>query len=72
MTHAWVRTNDYWRLLRSLTKRLKQRLDDEDMEIPFPQQDVYIRSFPGTASLAPSMPEQGGNGASQKATDPSS
>jgi len=48
MTHAWVRTEDYWRLLRSLTKRLKQRLDDEDMEIPFPQQDVYIRSFPGT------------------------
>jgi len=72
MTHAWVRTNDYWRLLRSLTKRLKQRLDDEDMEIPFPQQDVYIRSFPGTTPLAPSMPEQGGNGAGQQATDPSS
>lgn len=58
MTHAWVRTQDYWKLLRSLTKRLKQRLDDEDMEIPFPQQDVYIRSFPGTAKLAPLKPEQ--------------
>jgi len=47
MTHAWVKTQEYWAQLRSLTKKLKQRLDDEDMEIPYPQQDVYIRSFPG-------------------------
>ncbi|MEE4329754.1 MAG: mechanosensitive ion channel family protein [Wenzhouxiangella sp.] len=55
MTHAWVRTEDYWTQLRALTKRLKQRLDDEDMEIPFPQQDIYIRSFPvaGSSSLVP-------------------
>lgn len=46
MTHAWVRTNEYWARLRSLTKRFKQRLDEEDMEIPFPQQDIYIRSLP--------------------------
>ena len=53
MTHAWVRTRDYWTLLRALTKRLKQRLDDEDMEIPYPQQDVYIRSFPGVPAPVP-------------------
>jgi len=46
--HAWVRTADYWTLLRSLTKRLKQRLDEEDIEIPFPQQDIYIRALPGS------------------------
>jgi small conductance mechanosensitive channel len=70
MTHAWVRTKDYWRLLRSLTKRLKQRLDDEDMEIPFPQQDIYIRSFPGTANLAPLKPEQDDKGATPEVTGP--
>jgi len=50
VTHAWVRTADYWTLLRSLTKRLKQRLDEEDIEIPFPQQDIYIRALPGSAT----------------------
>lgn len=48
VTHAWVRTADYWTLLRSLTKRLKQRLDEEDIEIPFPQQDIYVRALPGS------------------------
>ncbi|MGM0659283.1 MAG: mechanosensitive ion channel family protein [Pseudomonadota bacterium] len=48
VTHAWVRTPDYWTLLRSLTKRLKQRLDEEDIEIPFPQQDIYVRALPGS------------------------
>lgn len=53
VTHAWVRTTDYWMLLRSLTKRLKQRLDEEGIEIPFPQQDIYVRALPGSASLKP-------------------
>ncbi|MFO7764314.1 MAG: mechanosensitive ion channel family protein, partial [Wenzhouxiangellaceae bacterium] len=48
VTHAWVRTPDYWTLLRSLTKRLKQRLDEEEIEIPFPQQDIYVRALPGS------------------------
>lgn len=47
MVHAWVRTSDYWTVLRSLNKRLKQRLDEEDMEIPYPQQDIYVRAMPG-------------------------
>lgn len=47
MVHAWVRTSNYWTVLRSLTKRLKQRLDEEDMEIPYPQQDIYVRALPG-------------------------
>ena len=68
MTHAWVRTEDYWRLLRSLTKRLKQRLDDEDMEIPFPQQDVYIRSFPGTVQTESQKKEPHGHDAASAET----
>jgi len=55
-------------LLRSLTKRLKQRLDDEDMEIPYPQQDVYIRSFPTTAQTVQTKPEQQDDG---NASEPS-
>jgi len=59
VTHAWVRTADYWTLLRSLTKRLKQRLDEEDIEIPFPQQDIYVRALPGSATekQPPKKPE---------------
>jgi small conductance mechanosensitive channel len=53
MVHAWVRTSDYWTVLRSLTKRLKQRLDEEDMEIPYPQQDIYVRALPGIEPAKP-------------------
>ncbi len=70
MTHAWVRTQDYWTLLRSLTKRIKQRLDDEDMEIPYPQQDVYIRSFPATAQPVQIKPEQQDDGNASEPTTP--
>ena len=70
MTHAWVRTQDYWTLLRSLTKRLKQRLDDENMEIPFPQQDVYIRSFPVTAQPVQTKPEQQDDGNASEPSTP--
>jgi len=62
MTHAWVRTEDYWKLLRSLTKRIKQRLDDEDMEIPFPQQDIYIRSVPAISPLVARQSGEQGDG----------
>ena len=70
MTHAWVRTQDYWTLLRSLTKRLKQRLDDENIEIPFPQQDVYIRSFPVTAQPVQTKPEQQDDGNASEPSTP--
>src|SRR6056297_1663289 len=53
MVHAWVRTSDYWTVLRSLTKRLKQRLDEEDMEIPYPLKDTYVRSLPGIEPAKP-------------------
>ncbi|NDY97045.1 mechanosensitive ion channel family protein [Wenzhouxiangella limi] len=56
ITHAWVRTPDYWTLLRSLTKRIKQRLDREGIEIPFPQQDIYVRALPGTDKDKPANP----------------
>lgn len=45
-THAWVRTPDFWTLMRSLTKRLRQRLAEEGVEIPLPQQDIYVRTLP--------------------------
>jgi len=60
VTHAWVRTADYWTLLRSLTKRLKQRLDEEDIEIPFPQQDIYVRALPGSDTEKKQTPKKPG------------
>ena len=55
VTHAWVRTVDYWPRLRSLTKRLKQRLDEEGIEIPFPQQDIYVRALPQSVAEKPTV-----------------
>lgn len=50
VVHVWVRKPDFWPLLRSLTKRIKQRLDEEGVEIPFSKQDIYVRALPDFVS----------------------
>ncbi len=42
MAKPWVRTADYWTVMRALTKRFKQRFDQENISIPFPQRDVHL------------------------------
>ncbi len=38
----WTATSDYWGVFFDFQKTIKQRLDQEGVSIPFPQQDVYM------------------------------
>jgi small conductance mechanosensitive channel len=38
----WCATGDYWGVFFDFQKTIKQRLDQEGVSIPFPQQDVYM------------------------------
>jgi len=38
----WVKTAEYWDVRFDLTERIKNRLDEAGISIPFPQQDVHL------------------------------
>jgi small conductance mechanosensitive channel len=38
----WVRSLDYWPLHFDLHEKIKQRFDDEGIEIPFPQMEISL------------------------------
>jgi len=38
----WVKTGDYWVVRFDLTEKIKNRLDEAGISIPFPQQDVHL------------------------------
>ena len=38
----WVKTADYWDVRFALTEKIKTRLDEAGISIPFPQQDVHL------------------------------
>ncbi len=40
---AWVNAADYWGLYFDLTERVKMRFDEENISIPYPQQDVHLQ-----------------------------
>ncbi|MBN2732445.1 MAG: mechanosensitive ion channel [Balneolaceae bacterium] len=37
----WTQTENLWPLKWDLTKRIKERFDEEDITIPFPQRDIH-------------------------------
>lgn len=45
----WVASADYWTVRAFLLEEIKTKFDDNGIGIPYPQQDVYIKEFPGTA-----------------------
>ena len=59
----WVQTDDYWPVYWDITRAVKARFDEEDIAIPFPQQDVHVHlpkpvsdeltEFVGTVREAP-------------------
>lgn len=38
----WTQTSNVWPLRYALTKRIKERFDEEDISFPFPQRDVHL------------------------------
>jgi len=42
VVRPWAKTADYWEVYWDLHKQIKQRLDAEGINIPFPQRDVHI------------------------------
>ena len=38
----WVKTADYWNVRFDLTEKIKNRLDEAGISIPFPQRDVHL------------------------------
>lgn len=40
----WSKKEDYWGVFFDFQKAIKQRLDNEGVSIPFPQQDVYMHT----------------------------
>jgi len=38
----WTQTDNVWPLRYDITKRVKERFDEEDITIPFPQRDVHF------------------------------
>lgn len=41
---GFVKNEDYWTAQPELLREIKLRCDEEDIEIPFPQQDVWVRN----------------------------
>ena len=39
-----------WQVKREFNRRLKKRFDELDIEIPFPQQDLHLRSVDESAA----------------------
>jgi len=38
----WAKTSDVWPLYYDLTKRMKEKFDENDVSFPFPQRDVHL------------------------------
>ena len=49
VVRPWVKSSDYWDVYWVVTRTVKLRFDEEDISIPFPQQDVHIHTSPVVA-----------------------
>lgn len=47
VVRPWCKTPDYWPLYFSLNRTIKETLDRDGIEIPFPQLDVHHHGLPG-------------------------
>lgn len=45
VVRPWVRTSDYWAVYFDLLQAMKEELDKEGIEIPFPQMDVHLNKI---------------------------
>lgn len=42
IVRPWVRTENYWPVMYSLTEAIKKRFDQDGISFPFPQRDVHL------------------------------
>ncbi|MBV7297812.1 small-conductance mechanosensitive channel MscS [Enterovibrio paralichthyis] len=52
VVRPWVKTEDYWPAYFDLMQAIKEGLDQEGIEIPFPQMDVHYHSAVAKAVVA--------------------
>ena len=38
----WVKSEDYWTTYFDMTEKVKLKLDEEGISIPYPQRDVHL------------------------------
>jgi len=52
IVRPWVKTDDYWEVYWDLNRAVKERFDEEDITIPFPQRDVHLfeEGVPGASA----------------------
>jgi small conductance mechanosensitive channel len=46
VARVWVKREDYWDVQFDLNRKVKETLDENGIEIPFPQQVVHMRPAP--------------------------
>jgi small conductance mechanosensitive channel len=46
VVRSWCNTPDYWAVFFSLQRNIKENLDANNIEIPFPQMDVHHHGLP--------------------------
>ena len=51
IVRPWVKTTDYWDVYWDLTEKLKVAMDEHGLTIPFPQQEIYIKTDTPAAAL---------------------
>ncbi len=51
VVRPWVKAGDFWPVKFDLNERIKLRLDDEGINIPFPQRDIHVHQV-GESKLA--------------------
>jgi len=49
VVRPWCKTEDYWKVFFSVNRAVKEKLDAEGIEIPFPQMDVHHHGTPATS-----------------------
>ncbi|MGE5297138.1 MAG: mechanosensitive ion channel family protein [Solirubrobacterales bacterium] len=52
VVRPWVKTADYWDVYCDLTEKLKVAMDEHGLTIPFPQQEILIKSETPLATAA--------------------
>lgn len=52
VVRPWVKTSEYWAVYFDLLQAIKEELDKEGIEIPYPQMDVHFNSVPASAAQA--------------------